>query len=236
VITISRQFGSGGDEIANRVCEALRYQQFDKRQIAQAALEVGLSEHEVFDYSEENHRVRSFLDRLLNRSTPIASVRIWHETASGTRATEEVKLSEDAVLSLVQKAIRSAYRLGNFVIVGRGGQVILRNYREVLHVRIISAEEDRIQLVKEQIKQQRQEFTADIEARREAQDIIAERDAASQDYIRRFYDAQWDDAQLYHLTINTSRVGIDQAVDVITRLAREMKTMPVRHEEPEPVG
>jgi CMP/dCMP kinase len=235
VITISRQFGSGGDEIANRVCEVLGYQQFDKRQIIQAAAEAGLSENEVVDYSEENHKVRTFLDRLFNRSIPLAQVRVWHETSGGVRAAEEVRLSEDVVLSLVQKSIRSAYRMGNFVIVGRGGQVILRNYREVVHVRIVAAEEDRIQIVKEQIKQQRQDFGADIEARRQAQDLITERDAASHDYIRRFYDAEWDDPQLYHLVINTSKVGVEQAVALITRLAQEIKPQPASYEQAEAV-
>jgi CMP/dCMP kinase len=229
VITISRQFGSGGEEIANRVCEVLGYQQFDRRQIIHAAAEAGLSENEVVDYSEDNHKVRNFLARLLNPSVPVAQVRVWRETPTGARETEEVKLSEDVVLSLVQKSIRSAYRAGNMLIVGRGGQVILRNYREVLHVRIIGPTDDRIQRVKEQLRQQRQEYTGDIDQRREAQDLIEERDAASKDYIQRFYDADWDDPLLYHLVINTGKVSIDQAVEIITRLAVEIK--PAQAEE-----
>lgn len=233
VITISRQYGSGGNEVANRLAEELGYQIFEKRQIAQAAADAGLSEAEVLDYSEENHKVRTFLERLFIPSASVAQVRIWHETPNGMREMEEVHLSEDLVLSLVQKAIRSVYRAGNFIIVGRGGQVILRNYREVLHVRIVADEEDRVQRVKEQIKQQRQAFMADIDARRDAQDLIRERDEASKDYIRRFYEADWDDPQLYHLTINTSRLSIDRAVEIITRLAREMKPEPIAVDEVE---
>jgi cytidylate kinase len=48
VITISRQIGSGGEEIAQQVCEALRYRYFDKQLLIEAAAESGLArEHEV---------------------------------------------------------------------------------------------------------------------------------------------------------------------------------------------
>jgi cytidylate kinase len=53
VITISRQYGSPGNEIAVRVCEILGYHYFDKRLMAQVASEVGLSEQEIVDFSEE---------------------------------------------------------------------------------------------------------------------------------------------------------------------------------------
>ena len=64
VITISRQAGSSGnEEIATRVAELLGYRYFDKRLMAKVAAEVGLSENEVVDFSEENYKVVSFLVR-----------------------------------------------------------------------------------------------------------------------------------------------------------------------------
>lgn len=59
VITISRPYGSGGDEIAVRVCEMLGYRYFDKRWMAQVAPEVGLNEGEIVDFSEDQHRPRA---------------------------------------------------------------------------------------------------------------------------------------------------------------------------------
>jgi cytidylate kinase len=134
---------------------------------------------------------------------------------------EELKVTDDLAVSLVQKAIRMAHREGNKVIVGRGGQVILHGYPGVLHVRIEAPTEDRIQRVKEQFRQNRQP-TADIELRRAAQDWILDRDAASADYIRRFYHEDWGDTLLYHLVINTGMLGIDQAAEVIARAAIEL--------------
>lgn len=223
IITISRQYGSGGDEIAAQVCELLGYQHFDKRMIAQASAEAGLSEQEIVDYSEENHKVRGFLDRLFGRQTVVAQTRVWREDSTGVRSAEEIRLSEETVLSLVQKAVRSAYRQGNFVIIGRGGQVILKDGPDVLHVRIEAPLEYRIQRVKEQLKAAHKLFHADIELRREAQDMIIERDAASADYLSRFYHVDWANPLLYHLVINTGRMSTNQSVELIAQLAKEMQ-------------
>lgn len=226
MITISRQVGSGGDEIANRLCEILGYQQFDKRMIVQAAAESGLSEQEIAawpaEYSEESFKVRGFLDRLFNRGGMVAQARVWREDATGARMVEEVMLSEESIVALVQNAIRSAHRAGKIVIMGRGGQVLLKDQADVLHVRIEAPLEQRIQRVKEQMRASRQTFHADIELRRDAQDWIHERDSSSAEYLRHFYHVDWSDPLLYHLVINTGKMRIDQAVDTISRLAMEL--------------
>ena len=67
VITISRQYGSGGDEIATRLWNVLGYRYFDKRLMAQVATEAGLSPTEVVDSSEDNYEARSLLERLFGR-------------------------------------------------------------------------------------------------------------------------------------------------------------------------
>jgi len=231
VITISRQTGSGGEEIASRLCQMLDYQQFDKRLIVQAAAESGLTEQEAIDYSEDNHRVGNFLDRLFNRSRTIAQARVWREDADGIRTYEEVGLSEEAVVALVEHAIRSAYRAGKFVIIGRGGQVILRDFRDTLHVRLEAPIEDRIQHVKEQLRTTRQSYNADISMRRDAQDWINSRDEASADYLQRFYNVDWADPMLYHLVINTGRVRYEQAAEIIARMVMDMPTIQ-KTEEP----
>ena len=62
VITISRQFGSGGRQVAARVCELLGYSYLDKLLMTQVAAEVGLSGKELADYSEERRTVRNLLE------------------------------------------------------------------------------------------------------------------------------------------------------------------------------
>jgi cytidylate kinase len=220
VITISRQYGSGGDEIAARLCKILDYQQFDKSLITKAAAEAGISEQEVYDYSEENHKVRSFLDRLFSRAAVMASVPMW-EGAAGTYYPEPTQLSEEVMLTLVQKAILSAHETGKFVILGRGSQVLLRNHPDVLHLRIVAPLEDRIQRVKDELKLKRQTFQADVETRRDAQDLIQERDAASADYIKQYYLVDWAEPTLYHTVLNTGRLSLERATQIIVDLVTE---------------
>ena len=222
VITISRQFGSGGDEIAQRVCEILGFRQFDKRLIEKAAAESGISEQEIIDYSEENHKVRSFLDRLFDRTPAVGQLHYWKEDTQGVRSVEVKPMTEDVALSLVQNAIHSAVNQGNLVILGRGGQVLLQDTPSVLHVRVIAPMEDRIQRLKWKLKIRHEIYEADIGVRRNAQDVIEERDAASADYIKRFYQRDWDDPTLYHVTINTGKLTIEQAARLIAKLAEEI--------------
>ena len=221
IITISRQYASGGDEVADRVGEALGYPHFDKRMITQAAAEAGISESEVFDYSEDSHKVRSFMDRLFNRSVMMAAGYML-ESGGFSVYDLDMPLGEDVMLSLVQKAIRSAYQIGNMVIVGRGSQVILQGKPKAVHIRIEAPMEYRIQCLKEKIKQSRQLFQADLEARRDAQDIILDRDAASADYIKRHYNRDWNDALLYHLVLNMGRISTERATQVIVDLVKDL--------------
>jgi CMP/dCMP kinase len=219
VITISRQFGSGGNEVASQVCEALGYRYFDKRLIAEAAEESGIAQAELVDYSEENHQVRGFLDRLFSRPATVAQMRVWKEDPGGIRSVERVALSEEVAVGLVQKALQRACRAGKMVVVGRAGQVVLRDCPQVLHVRIEAPLEERIQRVKEQIKETRKAYSAEIDLRRQAQDLIEQRDTASADYLRAFYHVEWNDPMLYHLVLNLGKLSIPQAVEAIASLA-----------------
>jgi CMP/dCMP kinase len=221
VITISRQYGSGGDEIADRICKIMGYQHFDKQHIARAAVEAGLSEQEIAsysDYSEENYKVKRFLDRLMSRP------------ASGTRAAsrkedpvkkllkEEILFNEKSALILVQKAIKTAYLIDNIVIVGRGGQAILKDYPQVLHVRIEAPLDVRIQRVRNHIKEEQEIFHSEYRFHRDAQEIITERDTASADYVRLFYGINWADTSLYHVVLNTGKMSIEHATRIIANM------------------
>jgi CMP/dCMP kinase len=231
VITISRQFGSGGDEIANRICEVTGYRLFDKQVIARSAAEAGLSDQEVVDYTDENYKVRGFLDRLFGRQRPIAQVRIWKENTAGIRVPEDLQLTEEHALGLVQKAIQIACKEGNFVIVGRGGQVLLKDCPEALHIRIEAPIEQRILRLRTQGVLGDLKFADSVAARRAYQDLIETRDMASAAYLSRFYGIDWADPTLYHLVVNTARLDLDLAADLIIEMAR--KIQPIQPIQPE---
>lgn len=206
VITISRQYGSGGDEIANQVCSILGYQYFNKYLLAQVASEVGLLEQEVVDFSEDTHEVRGFLDRLLSGPRVVVSqAQYWQEGSNDIAGVNVVKLDESQCIKMVQIIIDAAYERGNIVIIGRGGQAILKKKPGVLHVRIEAPMGARVRRVQEQDK-------VNLKTARE---IVTKRDNAAIDYLKRFYDVDGSNPMLYHMVINTGKWELKTAAHLI---------------------
>lgn len=213
VITISRQYGSGGDEIAVRVCELLGYRYFDKRLMAEVALDVGLSPTEIVDFSEDNYRVRGFLERLLGggRNPPmVAQVGRWTENTRGLRIKESAELDESQTITFVQSIIEAAYRHGNVVIVGRGGQAILRESSGVFHVQVQAP----LALQSQRLHELEEVSLA------EAREMAINHDRAAAAYLKRFYHIDWLNPHLYDLVINTKKFGVEAAAQLIVSAVR----------------
>jgi cytidylate kinase len=229
VITISRQYGSGGDIIAQEICKQLGYQYFDKQMIVDVADQVGIARRLAVDYSEDTHEVQTFLDRLFRNTATAAQMLAWAENPAIASSPERADLTDEAVIGLIKRAVRAAYKRGKVVIVGRGGQVLLKDQPGVLHLRIIAPLESRIQRVKALLKHDRQGTTADLQLRRKAQDLIEQRDAASADYLKRFYDVAWDNPLLYHAILNTGELSIEMGVQIVLELERSLEGEPPKN-------
>lgn len=226
VITISREYGSGGDQVAALLCELLGYTSFGKAQILRAAEETTLSQRNAVDYSEDNHEVQSFLERLFGRkATPVQTI-AWTENPGIASRPERADIHEVAVLSLVKKAIKAALVVNNIVIVGRGGQILLKDAPGVLHVRIEAPLEARIRRVKDQMSAGDRGNYSGEDLSHAAAELIAIRDIASADYIRRYYKADWADPKLYHLVLNLGLFSVDQAARLAVAALREIEKQP----------
>ena len=225
VITISREAGSGGDQIARRVCELLEYRYFDKILMAQVAREQGISETEVVDFSEDKYRLRGFIDALLGRSARVALTTTMATTTSGAVTRVVHPVDEEMAAAFVSSTIRALWTRGRVVVVGRGGQAILRDVVGVLHVRIIGRLEDRTWRV-----MQAEGLTRDAALR-----VVDERDRATAQYLRRFHGINWADPSLYHLTLNTSLMAQETVAEVIAAAARRLETHP-NAPQPAPAG
>jgi cytidylate kinase len=122
-------------------------------------------------------------------------------------------VDEEMAVAFVSATIRALRTRGQVVVVGRGGQAILRDAAGVLHVRIISRLEDRVRQVMER----------EGLSREAAHSEVVERDRATAEYLRRFHGIDWADPSLYHLTLNTSQLGHEPAADVIAATARRLE-------------
>jgi len=202
VITISRQYGSGGEAIAKGLCEVLGYSYFDKNLMVRVATEAGISEDDIIDFSEHTYKIRGFLDRLFGRRRSAAEALV---SSTSKYALPVETLDEARSVNLVKDTIIEAHKHDNVVIVGRGGQAILREHPAVLHVRIVAPLGARVLRVQAEENLSLDEATAQVKRR----------DEAASAYLERFYDIDWDNPMLYHLTINTGKWETEDAVQII---------------------
>ena len=205
IITMSRQIGSGADEVASWLCADLDLVAFDKRLMLRVALEIGLNESEIVDYSEEQYERRGFFDRLFSRARPVAEVSSWRGGRAAGYERQVMTLDEDQAIGLIRATMSAAYERGKVLIIGRGGQAILEGKPGVFHVRVVAPFEDRIRRLRSQ-----REMTS-AQARR----FIRERDRATAEYLRTFHHIDVDDPTLYHMVLNTGQLGVELAATVI---------------------
>lgn len=217
VITISRQYGSGGTEIAARVCELLGYRYLDKELIAGALAEVGLSQGEVVSFSEQTSKARKFLDRLLFPGPHIVAQVAVRQHSPGEEETIKIEqLDKAECLNLIRTAIHAEYRVGDAVIVGRGGQAVLQRLPGVFHVRVVAPMHDRI------LRLQRLNGL-DME---QAYLAAVTEDRRAHDYLEEVFDIQWDEPTLYHLVINAGKMSVEQAAQLIAHAIGQMASEP----------
>lgn len=121
VITISREFGSGGDLLAEKVAQALGYHLVDKAFVSAVLCQYGLAEFDN-EYEKQPGFWESF------------------DTEKAER--------RDTMVRMLNQVVRAVARHGNVVILGRSGYAILAGLADVLHVRLQAPLEDRIELVR----------------------------------------------------------------------------------------
>lgn len=205
IITISRQIGSMGDELAERLSQELGYRYFDKLLMTEIAVASGLSEAEVIDYNEDNYKIKNFFEQLFNRKTPLGKITVKEKDEMGRTVITTKTFDEENSLAFTQAVIKKLVDWDNVVIVGRGGQILLRNVPHTLHLRVIAPLEFRIENI-----MKKKGFS-----REDALKYISEKDRAVQEYLYRFYNVDWNDPELYHMVINMGMWNLDKIVKVI---------------------
>jgi cytidylate kinase len=206
-VTISREYGSGGGEIAKRLAERLGWHLVDHEVVVQVARELGVSEEEA---AARDEHVESLLSRILTSMQGIAPAvypAIYDENTPVALFTNPEEYRE-----AVNRVIKGAFAVGHVVIVGRGAQVVLGDRRDVLHVRIVASLERRIPYV------MRREGLDEHAARSR----IQSKDHDRERYLQTEYRRHPADAHLYDLVVNTDVLDLDSVVDLIV-LALERK-------------
>jgi CMP/dCMP kinase len=202
-VTVSRQYGSGGGEIASRLAQRLGWRLVDHEIVAHVANALGVPESDAEEYDE---RGDSMFARML------AGMRSY-EPAIPVPGAAGLASDEQRYRKAMHDAVKAACEQGRTVIVGRGSQVLLASRRDVLHVRIVAPLEGRITYVMRREGLNRAQAKARIQ--------MKDRDRYR--YLAAAHHISPDDAQLYDLAVNTAVLDLDAAVDLIA-LALERKT------------
>ncbi|OGG56481.1 MAG: hypothetical protein A3F84_15745 [Candidatus Handelsmanbacteria bacterium RIFCSPLOWO2_12_FULL_64_10] len=227
VITISRQFGSAGLAVARRTAERLGYSCLDRTIVTDVARLANVSEQEIEKHDE---RGQSLFERLLTGIFGSPSEAYPFRALSGVPAgvvgvppliegLERYRMpNRTDVLSLIEQVIRSAAGRGNVVIVGRGSQALLADWPEALHVRLVAPLEVRCRRIAEQ----------EGIGLEEAMALIQATDRSRERYIRQHYGVDWEDPDLYHLMVNTGRIGAALAAEIISDAAAQTSNLGIR--------
>ncbi len=230
IVTLSRQMGAGGSDIAAGVAKALGLRIIDREAIDLAAIKVGVPEialHEL-GYEGQRNLIQRILDALMTSPAipSVVEVQRRESVASLTRPPRGIFTPTMPLLSaamedyvrMVGMVLLNIAQEGNVLIVGRGSQVVLKEKPEVLHVKVVAPLARRIE------KLMYTEGLTQSEARRR---LLAS-DQARADYLRRYYGVNWLDPQLYDLVINTGRVSFQTAVQLVV-LTQVQRVMPETH-------
>lgn len=201
VITISRELGSEGDKIADLVCAALGYARVDKDMLLHIAEEAGVNVAAVLE-----------MERGVTRRARLVSGEMTSLYRKQASAFERRGAIDDKTYAQVlQEAMERFAQAGNAVIVGRGGQMVLRAWPGALHVRLYAPETVRVQrlVARESISQAA------------AQHRIKQSDERKRQYIRQMHkNADWRNLKYYHLAIDTSRIPPETAAQIIVSAAK----------------
>jgi cytidylate kinase len=193
-VTISRLYGAGGIRVAEALAGALGFTNVDREVVEQAAAQLGM-DPEVAESLDE--RAPALIEE--------AGLALAAAEIPPTPSLEDRALAE-----AVRRVIESLAATGGYVILGRGGQAALRDRADVIHLQLVGVLENRARRIAE-----RQGIPLD-EAREQCRQVDADRAA----YVRRFYDVDIADPLFYDAVLNTSRLGIDGAVQAALAVVR----------------
>ncbi|WP_196804213.1 AAA family ATPase [Butyrivibrio sp. FCS006] len=203
IITIGRQFGSGGREIGEKLAEHFGIKCYDKELLSRAAKESGFCEEMIQNHDERP--TNSFLYNL-----------VMDTYSFGYNASSFVDMPISHKVFLAQfDTIKKIADEGPCVIVGRCADYALADYDNVLNLFIHGNEECKIKRLKERFD----DITTDDKAR----EMMNKKDKQRQSYYNYYSSKKWGRADSYDLCINSSILGIDGTVKFIIQYIEDVE-------------
>ena len=221
-MTIARQLGSGGEEVARLVAERLRAKVLDHDLLVLASERSGVP---LADLEDLDERGRSMLRRAIDlvRLVPLAPINPDVPDVTGDRypptgpvlARGEGLVSPaywaaEAYASLLARTMQAEVAAGDVVVVGRCGNEALAATEGVLHVLVIAGQRTRLERI--MAAQKADAF--------DAFDALKDSDRRRAAYARQFYGADWLAPVRYNLVVNTDSLDVASAAELVATAAQ----------------
>jgi cytidylate kinase len=193
VITIEREYGSGGADIAKKVADRLGWKLWDRLLTDQIARLLDCDCHAVEDREERKDPLYYRLFKAFMRGS-----------FEGTLNAPRLKMVDaDCVKDVAQRVVLEAAKEGNAVIVGRGSAYHLRAYPDTFHVFVYAPTDDKVRRLQQAGKSEE-----------EAVELVETVDRDRAAYIKQYFGVEWPARHLLDLMVNT-RLGDEAVVETI---------------------
>jgi cytidylate kinase len=200
IITIEREYGSGGGEIAHLLAKQLGWKLWDQLLTEEIARLAECPKAEVECREERTDPLYYRLFKSFLRGS-----------YEGSLNAHKLKLVDsECILKFTEQVVEQAAKTGNSVIVGRGSQHFLRNRQDTLRVFLYAPREDKVRRLLGRGKSEK-----------EAEQLVDTVDRERVDFIQKYFHVEWPDRAIYHSMINTA-IGDEAVVNMILDL---MKTL-----------
>lgn len=204
IITIGRQFGSGGREIGQKLSKAFDIPYYDKELLAEASKESGICE-EMFEKADEV------------ASNSLSYAMSMGFSYMGNFAPYSDMLSNDGLFKIQSDTIRKIAEKGSCVLVGRCADYILRDDPDMISIFIHNTKEIRLKRIVAALP-------VTIE---QAKELMEKRDKSRASYYNYYTNKTWGASRSYNLSIDASVLGIDETVAFIKMFVdKHLQTLP----------
>ena len=193
IVTIEREYGCGGGEIAQQLAQQLGWKLWDQMLTEEIARLANCPKAEVECREERNDPLYYRLFKSFLRGSYEGSIN-----------AHKLKLVDsECIIKFTERVVLQAAESGNCVMVGRGSQHFLRDRRDTLRVFLYAPREDKVR-----------RLLARGKSESEAEELVDTVDRERIDFIAKYFGVEWPNLPLYHTMINTS-IGDNIVVQLI---------------------
>ena len=199
-VTIEREYGSGGGEIAQLVANHLGWKLWDQQLTEEIARLAECPEAVVQLREERTDPLYYRLFKSFLRGSYEGSLNAYRLNL----------VDSESIFKITERVVQHAAKKGNCVIVGRGSQQFLRNRQDTLRVFLYAPREDKVR-----------RLVARGKSEKDAAELVDTVDRERIDFLRKYFRVEWPDRAVYHTMINTA-VGEQAVLKIIMDLAKTL--------------